>query len=108
VNRNSSELAEVIQNAESIGLHDRKNIARRIFKPRNRRSVPAHDSFLIRLEARLIDSRLSDDDNDPALLAALREAVAYADAHPGEAKSIDEVCAVIPQWISESRSKSRQ
>jgi len=55
-----------------------------------------------------VDSRLSNDDNDPALLAALQEAVAYADAHPGEAKSIDEVRALIPQWISESRSKSRQ
>jgi hypothetical protein len=55
-----------------------------------------------------VDSRLSDDDNDPALLAALQEAVAYADAHPGEAKSIDGVRALIPQWISESRSKSRQ
>ncbi len=43
-----------------------------------------------------VDSRLSNDDNDPA------------DAHPGEAKSIDEVRALIPQWISESRSKSRQ
>ena len=28
------------------------------------------------------DSRLADDDNDPALLAALKEAVAYADVHP--------------------------
>jgi len=55
-----------------------------------------------------VDSRLSNDDNDPALLAALQEAVAYADVHPGEAKSIDEVRALIPQWISESRSKSRQ
>jgi len=54
-----------------------------------------------------VDSRLSDDDNDPALLVALQEAIAYADAHPGEAKSIDEVRALIPRWISESTSKTR-
>ena len=54
-----------------------------------------------------VDSRLSDDDNDPALLAALQEAIAYVDAHPSEAKSIDEVRALIPQWISESKSKTR-
>lgn len=55
-----------------------------------------------------VDSRLGDDDDDPALLAALKEAVAYADAHPDEAKSIDEVRALIPQWISESKSKAPQ
>lgn len=55
-----------------------------------------------------LDSRLSDDDEDPELLAALKDAVAYADAHPDEAKSIDEVRALIPQWISESKSKTRQ
>ena len=55
-----------------------------------------------------VDSRLSDDDGDPALLASLKEAIAYADAHPDEAKSIDEVRALIPQWISESKSKTRQ
>ena len=54
-----------------------------------------------------VDSRLSDDDNDPALLAALQEAIAYVDANPSEAKSIDEVRALIPQWISESKSKTR-
>ena len=54
-----------------------------------------------------VDSRLTDDDDDPALLASLREAIAYADAHPDEAKSIDEVRALIPQWISESKSQSR-
>lgn len=54
-----------------------------------------------------VDSRLADDD-DPALLAALKEAIAYADAHPEEAKSIDEVRALIPQWISESTSQTRQ
>lgn len=55
-----------------------------------------------------VDSRLADDDDDPALLAALKEAIAYADAHPDDAKSIDEVRALIPQWISESRSQTRQ
>lgn len=54
-----------------------------------------------------VDSRLSDDDNDPALLAALKDAIAYADTHPGEAKSIDAVRALIPQWISESKSQNR-
>jgi len=54
-----------------------------------------------------VESRL-DDDDDPALLAALEEAVAHADAHPGEGKSIEEVRALIPGWISESRSKPRQ
>jgi hypothetical protein len=54
-----------------------------------------------------VDSRLSDDDGDPASLASLKEAIAYADAHPGEAKSIDEVRALIPQWISESESQIR-
>ena len=55
-----------------------------------------------------VDSRLSDDDDDPALLAALQEAIAYADAHPNQGKSIDEVRALIPKWISESKSKTRQ
>ena len=54
-----------------------------------------------------VDSRLADDDNDPALLASLKEAIAYADAHPTEARSIDEVRALIPQWISESKSQAR-
>ena len=54
-----------------------------------------------------VDSRLGDDDDDPALLAALEKAVAYADAHPDEAKSLDEVRALIPQWISESKSQAR-
>ena len=55
-----------------------------------------------------VDSRLADDDDDPALLSALQKAIAYADAHPEEAKSIDEVRALIPQWVSESKSKNRQ
>ena len=55
-----------------------------------------------------VESRLADDDDDPALLAALKDAIAYADAHPEEAKSIEEVRALIPQWISESKSKNPQ
>jgi hypothetical protein len=54
-----------------------------------------------------VDSRLADDDNDPALLASLKDAIAYADTHPAEARSIDEVRALIPQWISESKSQAR-
>ncbi len=52
-----------------------------------------------------VDSRLADDD-DPALLAALNDAIAYADAHPDEAKSIAEVRLLIPEWISESTSQT--
>ena len=52
-----------------------------------------------------LDSRLDDEDDDPTLPASLQEAIAHADAHPGEGKSIEEVRALIPQWISESRSK---
>ena len=62
---------------------------------------------LTREELLGVDSRLSDDEGDPALLASLKEAIAYADAHPDEAKSIDEVRALIPQWISESKSPAR-
>lgn len=54
-----------------------------------------------------VDSRLADDGEDPALLASLKEAIAYADAHPDEAKSIDVVRALIPQWISGSKSQTR-
>ena len=54
-----------------------------------------------------VDARLADDDEDPTLHTALREAVAYADAHPDEAKSIDEVRLLIPRWISESKSKTQ-
>lgn len=54
-----------------------------------------------------VDSRLADDDDAPELLDSLKEAIAYADAHPDEAKSIDEVRLLIPQWISESKSKNR-
>jgi hypothetical protein len=55
-----------------------------------------------------VDSRLSDDDDDPALVAELQEAIAYADAHPSEAKSIDQVRTLIPKWISESKSHTRR
>ncbi len=55
-----------------------------------------------------VDSRLADDDDDPFLQAALHEAIAYANAHPEESKSIDEVRALIPKWISESKSPTRQ
>ena len=54
-----------------------------------------------------IDARLGDDEDDPALQAALHEAIAYANAHPEESKSIDEVRALIPKWISESKSQTR-
>lgn len=54
-----------------------------------------------------VDSRLADDDSDRALLASLKEAIAYADAHPAEAKSIDEIRALVPQWISEAKSQAR-
>ena len=55
-----------------------------------------------------LESRLADDEGDPALLAALQEAIAHADAHPEQARSIEEVRALIPQWISESKSRTRQ
>ena len=55
-----------------------------------------------------VDSRLADDDKDPALLASLKEAIAYADAHPDEAKSLEEVRVLIPQWTSGSKSQARQ
>jgi hypothetical protein len=54
-----------------------------------------------------LDSRLADGEDDPALQVALHEAIAYADAHPEESKSIDEVRALIPKWISESKSQTR-
>ena len=54
-----------------------------------------------------VDSRLADDDDDPALQVALHEAIAYANAHPEESKSIDGVRALIPKWISESKSQTR-
>ena len=54
-----------------------------------------------------VGSRLADDDDDPAFGGALHEAIVYADAHPDESKSIDEVRALIPKWISESKSQTR-
>ena len=53
-----------------------------------------------------VDSRVADDNDDPSLQAALHEAIAYANAHPEESKSIDEVRALIPKWISESKSQT--
>jgi len=53
-----------------------------------------------------LESRL-DDDDDPALHAALQQAIAEADAHPGTGKSIEEVRALMPQWISRSKSQPR-
>jgi hypothetical protein len=53
-----------------------------------------------------VDSRVADDDDDPSLQAALHEAIAYANAHPEESKSIDEVRALIPKGISESKSQT--
>lgn len=44
-----------------------------------------------------VDSRLNEDD-DPALMAAIQEAIAHADAHPGEGKSIEDVRALIPRF----------
>jgi hypothetical protein len=54
-----------------------------------------------------VESRLADDNDDSVLQAALHEAIAYADSHPEESKSIDEVRALIPKWISESKSQTR-
>ena len=68
-------------------------------------NLTAEELHIVKLR---VDSRLADDDGDPRLLASLKEAIAYADAHPNEAKSIDEVRALIPQWISESKSQTRQ
>ena len=53
-----------------------------------------------------VESRL-DEDDDPALLAALQEAIANADAHPAEGKSVEELGALIPNWIW-SNSGSRR
>jgi hypothetical protein len=52
-----------------------------------------------------VDSRLEQDD-DPDLRAALEVALAEADAHPGEGLSVEEVRALIPKWVSESKSTS--
>lgn len=43
------------------------------------------------------------DENDPELLAALDEGL--ADAEAGRVYTIDEVRAMIPQWISKSPSQ---
>jgi hypothetical protein len=61
----------------------------------------------LRIVKAKLDSQL-DDDDDPALLAALEVSIAHADAHPGEGKSIEEVRAAIPKWISASKSTTQQ
>jgi hypothetical protein len=50
-----------------------------------------------------VDSRLEQDE-DPDLRTAIEEALAEADAHPGEGLSVEEVRALIPKWTSESKS----
>ncbi len=50
-----------------------------------------------------VESRL-DQDDDPVLRAAIEEALAEADARPGEGMSVDEVRMLIPQWVFESKS----
>jgi hypothetical protein len=50
-----------------------------------------------------VDSRLEQDD-DPDLCKALEQALGEADAHPGEGLSVEEVRALIPKWVSESKS----
>lgn len=55
-----------------------------------------------------VESRLPDDDDDPALLSALHEAIAFAAANPDEGKTIEEIRALIPEWISESKFKSQR
>lgn len=52
--------------------------------------------------------RLVEQEDDPKLRAAIEEALAEADAHPGEGLSINEVRALIPRWVSESKSNPRQ
>ena len=53
-----------------------------------------------------VESRLARDDDEPGLHAAIEEALAEADAHPGKGMSVEEVRALIPKWVSESRSAS--
>jgi hypothetical protein len=54
-----------------------------------------------------VDSRLEQDE-DPGLQAAIEEAIAEADAHPGEGMSVEEVRTLIPKWVSESKSTPPQ
>jgi len=60
----------------------------------------AQDRYL--LMAQLFATMPEPDENDPELLAALDEAL--ADEAAGRVHSIDEVRAMIPQWISKSPS----
>ncbi len=50
-----------------------------------------------------VDSRLEQDE-EPGLRAAIEEALAEADAHPGEGLSVEEVRALIPKWASGAKS----
>lgn len=54
------------------------------------------------LMAQLFATMPEPDENDPELLAALDEGL--ADEKAGRVYSIDEVRAMIPQWISKSLS----
>ena len=49
-----------------------------------------------------VELRLQPVEKDPELRAAIEEALAEADAHPDECMSIEEVRALIPQWVSEA------
>jgi predicted transcriptional regulator len=61
----------------------------------------ARDRYL--LMAELFATMPEPDENDPELLAALDEAL--ADEAAGRVYSIEEVRAMIPQWISKSPSQ---
>jgi predicted transcriptional regulator len=61
----------------------------------------AQDRYL--LMAQLFATMPEPDENDPELLAALDEGL--ADEAAGRVYSIDEVRAMIPQWISKSPSQ---
>lgn len=54
-----------------------------------------------------VESRL-DQDDDPVLRAAIEEALAEADARPGEGMPVDEVRTLISQWVFESKSTPPQ
>jgi predicted transcriptional regulator len=61
----------------------------------------AQDRYL--LMAQLFATMPEPDENDPELLAALDEGL--ADEAAGRVYSIEEVRAMIPQWISKSPSQ---
>ena len=50
-----------------------------------------------------VESRLAHDD-EPGLQTAIDEALRDAEAHPDEGMSVEEVRALIPKWVSESKS----